>query len=134
MANLTENRPSQETPGKVRRCPVKASTKTYQGGMAGIDSNGWAGPLAPGSARSVGYFTEEIDNSTGANGDKTVEVESAIRPMDNDGTNPVAKQHIGGPCYVVDDHTVGSSATSTIVAGTVWDIDAAGKIWVKIPV
>ena len=43
-----------------------------------------------------------------------------------DTTDAVTRAHIGASVYVVDDNTVGSSATGTIVAGKCLDVSPEG--------
>ncbi len=57
---------------KVRR-PVCLSDILYEGGMLSWRSTGYVGPLVAGE-KFAGHAAEGVDNSTGANGDRDIDV------------------------------------------------------------
>jgi hypothetical protein len=108
--------------GKVSRCgvavvdpmsyPIAAASILYAGRIVALNVAGNAIGLLVAASNAyaiVGVASKQIDNTTGAAGDVSVEVEN-IYYVDNDTTNPITAAHIKrGYCYVVDNHTVGSS-------------------------
>lgn len=116
---------------RIRAFPVAASTIIYKGTMVMLDANGRAIPaaVASGAGRPVvGVCREKADNSSGAAGAITVEVETGVVLMLNDGTATiVSPTHLGQKCYVQDDQTVGIVATDAgPIAGIVEEVTSAG--------
>ena len=75
MAALTTSYEAFEKPGLV--ISYKASNvKIYKGAMVGINSSGYAIPMAHGTAslKFAGIANETVDNSAGAAGDKSINV------------------------------------------------------------
>lgn len=58
---------------ELRSMPVAASTKVYKGALVGIQQDGYARGLVAGD-RFCGVAYEEIDNTSGASGEKQVRV------------------------------------------------------------
>lgn len=111
---------------------MKAATKVFGGGIAVID----AGYAAPGRTatglKALGRFEADCDNSTGANGDKTVEILSGVFKWANSAAGDlIAQADIGADCYVVDDQTVAKTdGTGTrSKAGKIVNVDSDG-VWV----
>ena len=112
---------------------VKASTSLDAGKMVAIDSTGYAVAAADAaSLMVVGMADESVDNSTGANGAKTVMVRRGKAFLfANDATHPVAQAHMGEVVYVKDAATVDSNGgTYKVVAGRCTGIETAG-VWVE---
>lgn len=129
---------ARNTPRKAearrRSLPLPANGKIWQGGMAQINA---AGYLVPASATvanvTVGMARESVDNTGGANGDKSAEVERGTFYFNNSASGDlIARTEIGKNCYVVDDQTVAKTDSSGTrpVAGKVYDVDAGG-VWVE---
>lgn len=131
MTALTKDRNTARRSGDEYSHPVAASTKIFAGSLVALNATGYA---APGSAvatlKSPGRAEEQVDNSAGANGAKTVTVSKGTFKWANHGTNTLNRTHIGSTCYIEDDQTVGSSATGKSAAGTVMQIDSDG-VWVR---
>lgn len=132
MTALTADRNTARRAGDEYSHPVAASTKIFAGSLVALNATGYA---APGSVATtlkvVGRAEEQIDNSAGADGAKSVKVSRGVFKFANHGTNTLNRTHIGSTCYIEDDQTVGSSATGKSVAGTVLQVDSDG-VWVKI--
>lgn len=115
--------------------PVAASTQIYLGALVVLNAAGNAVPGSTATGLKVrGIATEQVDNSTGAAGDKLVPTRTGIFLFKNSASaDLIARADIGNDCYIVDDETVAkTSATSTrSIAGKIVDIDASG-VWVKI--
>ena len=82
----------------------------------------------------VGVALENIDNSAGNAGDKTIRVAAdKIFKFYNDSSHPVVITGVGGLAYIADNQTVGTSAESnSIVAGIVQRFTST-YVWVYIP-
>lgn len=113
---------------------VAAGAVIYQGALTVLN----AGDAEPGSTATglvaVGRAEEQVDNTGGAAGDKTVKVSRGVFRFNNSsGGDEVVDADIGSDCYIVDDETVAKTdGTSTrSVAGTVYAVDAQG-VWVEI--
>lgn len=137
MAALTKNRntPSRgETRGR-RAYPVAASVHCFAGAIAVLNSSGYALPATTATGRiALGRFAAEADNSAGAAGDVSVEVERGIFRFANSAdADELTAADIGKACYLVDDQTVAkTSATNTrSIAGYIDEVDDSG-VWVLI--
>ena len=131
---LTGDRNTHMKDGELIPVPVAAAVVCFAGGLAVANANGYA---APGSTATtltyLGRFDEHVDNSTGANGDKTVLVRRGKAfKFGNSGADPVTQASLGKVCYIVDDETVAATnGTSTrSAAGVVVGIEADG-VWVE---
>lgn len=134
MAVATQDRDTKQRDTVSFEFPVKASSKIYAGTIVVIDSSGYAlkGATATG-LRAVGRAEEQVDNSSGSNGDKTVKVKRACFRFANSSSGDlITLADVGTDCYIVDDQTVAkTNGTSTrSVAGKVRDVDSIG-VWVE---
>lgn len=114
--------------GRRFRDPVAAAVRIFSGSMVALNATGFALPAVPTATRVRGVALAEADNSTGAAGDTFVDIDRGPFLFANDTANPVTRAHIGASVYVVDDNTVGSSATGTIVAGKCLDVTPEGVV------
>lgn len=115
------------------KVPLAANVKALKGTQAVLDARtgnatkGYYKPAVAGAGlKPRGRFNETVDNTGGANGDKTVEV-LFHRAFDviwwlNDTGTPVTVASRGGPCYFKDNVTVTGSPVGSSVAGTVYDV------------
>lgn len=137
MAALSADRATPNRGAGLRRSlPVAASTLVYAGALACVStSTGYATKGATATTlRAVGVAVEHADNSAGAAGDISVNVERGIWLFLNSASaDQITRADIGADCYIVDDQTVAktSGSASRSVAGKVWDVDASG-VWVEI--
>jgi hypothetical protein len=120
--------------------PLAASVKAIKGGLAMcITSGTGAGYYCPADptkiGRIVGRFEETVDNTSGAAGAVSANVEffeeRRVDLMVNDTGTAIAVGGREGLCYTLDDQTVTGAATGQI-AGIVYDLtsDATG-VWVE---
>jgi len=113
---------------------VAASTNIEAGKVVAANAAGYGVPASDAAGlKVVGVAQEAIDNSAGANGDKTVEVmRKKVFLLANDGTNAVAQAHVLANVYVKDAGTVASTGgTNSIVAGLCLGVESGG-VWVEI--
>lgn len=135
MAALTKDRNTKRRDGVVYSDPVAATTKIFTGSLVCLNA---AGNAVPGSTSTTlkarGVAQEQIDNLTGAIGDKRVETRRGVFPFANStSTDEITRADIGANAYIVDDQTVAkTSGTNTrSVAGVIRDVDSDG-VWVEI--
>lgn len=102
----------------------------YKGGMAAVNAAGFLAPAGLAASDIVcGRFLATYDNSAGAAGDISGEVEQGVFRWAN-GDSIVAAD-VGSPCYASDDQTVtlSDSAGTRPFAGIIVDVDTSG-VWV----
>lgn len=137
MAALAAMRATPRRRAEIIPVPLKANAKPYQGGMVQIDATGFG--VAAGAVvanRTVGVCRSNIldsDNTGGADGAKTIEVERGVFQFANSAAGDlIALTEYGQPCYVVDDQTVAktNNAGARPQAGIVRGVDAGG-VWVE---
>ena len=108
---LTEDRNTKMKDGELIPVLVAATAVCFAGGLAVANASGYG---APGSTALnltyLGRFDETVDNTGGANGDKTVNVRRGKAfKWKNDGGDPVTQASLGKVCYIVDDETVAAT-------------------------
>ena len=131
---LTQDRNTPMQDGELIAVPVATTKKIFAGSLVAANASGYATPGAVATTLTyLGRAEEQVDNTTGANGDKTVNVrrKKAFK-WKNHGADLVTQAELGKVCYIVDDETVAkTNGTSTrSAAGTVVGIDSDG-VWVE---
>ncbi|MFN3985732.1 MAG: hypothetical protein ACK4KV_09580 [Rhodocyclaceae bacterium] len=129
------NTPQRGSLTGVRGYGLAAGVIAYAGAIAALNASGVA---VPGSTATglvaLGRFAHGADNSGGAAGAVTVEVERGVFRYENSAAaDEITAADIGTRCYLVDDQTVAKThATNTrSVAGYVDDVDELG-VWVLL--
>jgi len=126
---------------------VAATKKIYANAMVTLNSSGYltnqlatdpaAAPIGVSRGPTTGTAST-ADNTNGADGDITVQVERGVFPLANSAsTDAITIADIGRLCYVVDDQTVARTWGTTAVrpvAGRVYGLNAAGQVLVQIGV
>ena len=117
-----------------RSLPMAASETIYQGTIVMVNTSGYARAGAT-AASCIGVGVaidysglDQFDNSSGSNGDITVEFEEGIfGPFENSSTS-IAVGDEGEPCYIVDNQTVHRTSNSGArsVAGIIRKVDSSG--------
>lgn len=104
--------------GDINEHPVVAADIIYEGAVVGLDSSGDARPLASGD-EFAGLCTRNVDNSSGAAGDKRVKVKAhGLIVLDVTGADATK---IGEPVYATDDDTFTlTKATDAVRIGRVY--------------
>lgn len=131
---LTSDRNTPYRDGELISVPVAAGVKIYAGSLVVATATGYA---APGSTATtltyLGRAEEQVDNSAGADGARTVLVRRRKAFLfANSATDAVDQTCVGKPCYIVDDQTVAKThGTNTRSAcGIVLGVGAEG-VWVE---
>ena len=113
--------------------PVAADTKIFQGSLAAI-VGGYAVPAsAAAGAIAAGRANYEADNTDGAAGDVSVEIErGTFRWKNSSSTDAIAASDVGSVCFVADDQTVAKTdgGGTRAIAGTIIAVDSLG-VWVE---
>lgn len=135
MAALTEPRTTAKRDGKTFGRAMATAKKIYEGSLVCLNATGFATPGAVATTlKADGLAIETVDNTGGADGDKTVRVEKGTFRFANSAAgDAITQADIGGTAYIVDDQTVAkTNGTNTrSAAGTIMDVEAQG-VWVKI--
>jgi len=132
--SLTQDRNTPFKDGEIIPVPVAASTRIYAGALVVANASGFA---APGSVATtltyLGRAEESVDNSAGANGDKTIAVrrKKAFK-WKNHGADALVQADLGKTVYIVDDETVAkTNGTNTRSAGGKLVQFEADGVWVE---
>jgi hypothetical protein len=102
---VTANQLIKKQDGCLQSYPVAASTHIYQGTLVFINSTGYADDdTASGANRFAGVAKFEVDNSSGANGDLTVEVnETGEYELT---VSSMTQAKVSTDAYATDNYTV----------------------------
>lgn len=114
---------------EIRSFQVAASKHVYKGALVGLSSGGYAQPLIAGDAY-IGIAYEEVDNSSGANGDQSVRVYTL---GDFEHTlSGAAMSNIGDAVYASADDTLTFTSTNNSYVGITIDVPSSGQIILRI--
>lgn len=122
MTALTADRKTDIRDGEVLTLQVAAAAVIYAGALVAVNATGFLAPAVAGAGIVMGKADGYVDNTSGADGDVSLEVRTGLLKYINDGTITVAD--IGADAYVVDDQTV--AAAGTVVAGAIKSVDSDG--------
>ncbi len=132
MTALTKDRNTPKRSGDNYNDPVAAGVKCFAGGIAVLNATGYAAPGTTATGLVArGIFQDYADNSAGADGDLSVDIEPEIARLENDGS--ITRANIGDTAYIVDDQTVAATdgGGTRSAAGEIKDVDADG-VWVQV--
>ena len=129
MTALTTDRNTERRDGDLVIHGVAASTKLFAGGLGCVNASGYAVPGSVSTTlKAVGRIEEQIDNSSGGDGDLTVTIRKGVFKWANAGDITIA--HLETNVYINDDQTVSSVSTGKSVAGKCIAVDSDG-VWVE---
>jgi hypothetical protein len=135
MTAATKNRNTPQRPSGRRGYPIGEAAVAYAGAIAVLNSTGYAVPGSTATGlHALGRFAAYLDNTDGADGAETVEVESGVFRYENSAdTDEITLAEVGQVCYIVDDQTVAKTSGSSTrsPAGIIDDVDDAG-VWVRM--
>ena len=132
MTALTEDRNTHYREGVEVESKVAASTKVYGGSLVCRNTSGYAVPGADTSGFVFeGVAQERVDNSSGANGAKSVVVrKTGIHRFAASG---MAITDVGKPAFISDDQTVAKSGvTNWVCCGRIAEFISATEVGVDI--
>ncbi|TSA13003.1 MAG: hypothetical protein D4R73_01530 [Deltaproteobacteria bacterium] len=128
---LTKDRATAYREGIEIEYPV-AAVKIYAGSMVCINAAGYAAPAADTvNFKFVGVALEQVDNSTGQAGDKTIRVRrSGVFEFK---ASSIAQSDVGKQMYVVNDETFDESNPGQgILCGILTKFISATRGWLDI--
>lgn len=132
MPALTANKNRK---GKLKRdsqnYPVAATVQIFQGAIVSLNAAGFAVPGADTAAlkTAVGVAEQNIDNTSGANGDLTVRCGIGVYKFSIGGT--LVQANVGDVGLIEDDDTVDDATVNSIKAGRIRELESDG-VWVEI--
>ncbi|MCG8436193.1 MAG: hypothetical protein MJA83_19415 [Gammaproteobacteria bacterium] len=131
---LTGDKNAPERDGRLASYPAAAGVVIYNGALVVLN----AGNAAPGFTAlnlvAVGRADQQVDNTGGIAGAKTVTVRRGVFLFNNSaGVDEIGLGDVGSDCFIVDDETVAlTNGTNTrSPAGKIFDVDAQG-VWVRV--
>lgn len=131
---LSTDRQTPERKFSTLDPPVAAGAVIYSGALVALNSSGYLEPAGEDATLTVvGMATEHVDNTDGANGDKSCAVAVGVYRWNNSGGGDAITMadHFGHVVYAVDDETVAATSDGGARprAGYVVDVDTEG-VWV----
>lgn len=131
MAALAQDRDTPSRDGELYSLGVAANAKIFAGSIVCLNSSGYAVPGSDTAGlKAWGRAEENVDNTGGANGAKTVLVREGVFKFAATG---LTVADVGKPCFLSDDQTVSVAATANnVFAGIIEAIDSATEPWVEI--
>lgn len=118
--------------GKVKSYPVLTNVRIYQGAAVMITSGGFAAPAAAGAGNKgcAGFATKEANNTGGASGAISVEVEEGTILL---AATSITQAMVGDVMYAQDDNTIDEDAgTNLPVAGVLVEFVSTTQGWCKV--
>lgn len=129
---LAADRNTPMMDGELLSLPLAAS-KVYAGSIAAVNASGYVTKGAASTTlKYIGRFEEQVDNSAGNAGDKSIRVRRGQAfKWKNSGTSAIVQADLGNICYIEDDQTVSKTdqAGTLSPAGVVVGVESDG-IWV----
>jgi hypothetical protein len=128
---LTKDRPTAYRGGIEIEYPV-AAVKIYAGSLVCVNAAGYAVPAADTvNFKFVGIALEQVDNSAGQAGDKTIRVRRA--GVFEFKASSIAQSDVGKQMYVVNDETFDETNPGQgIICGVLTKFVSATKGWLDI--
>lgn len=114
---------------ELRSLQLAAGAHVYKGAVVGLSTGGYAQPLTAGDP-FVGVAYEEMDNTGGADGDKSVRVYT----LGDFGhtLSGAAVTNIGDAVYASADDTLTFTSTSNSYVGYAIDVPTGGEIILRL--
>jgi hypothetical protein len=133
MSALSRDRATPYREGIEVEYPVAANTTIYAGSLVCVSATGYAVPAADTSGyRFAGVAMEQVDNSDGSDGGKTVRLRRA-GVFEFDAVS-ISQDMVGAAMYAADDHTFDDAdgPTNDIKVGLLVKYVSATKGWIDI--
>jgi hypothetical protein len=138
MAALTGDRETSRRDGVLLSVGMdKAAQTIYKGGLVSLDATGYAVSASDAAGEQfigVAYETKVIATADDSDGDTVVRVwRKGVFLFDTSETLDISTD-IGAEMYIVDDHTVAFSDTTTndVQCGRIVAIESANACWIEI--
>lgn len=143
MTALAKAKPSSVKVVTREKRPLAAGAKVYKGAIAmavltgtsrGFYKQG-AAATANQTLVAVGRFYEDVDNTSGADGDVSADIhffaERNLFLVANDAGTPVVAADRESPCQILDDQTATGAKGTNGRLGVVYDVTSEG-VWAEI--
>ena len=134
MAALTEGRTTKSRELRYLSRQVLTNVKIHEGSIVALTAAGYARPAITALAlKAQGKARATVDNTGGASGAKTIEIERGCHHFANSAAGDlITIADLEATAYIVDDQTVAktSAGATRSAAGEIIDVDAQG-VWVK---
>lgn len=128
---VTANQLIARQDGEKISVPVAASTTLYQGTLSFVDSSGYAEETTgSGANKFAGIVIEQVDNSSGSNGDKEVEL-WVCGDYELSGSG-FTQADVGQNIYATDNYTVTTTAAGGVLIGSVARYVSSTKVVVRL--
>lgn len=129
MTALATDRRKETKVIGLKAYPVAAATLIYDGSMVCLNASGFAVPGADvANYTCVGMADLRVDNSTGANGDKWIQIKAPI--IAKFAATSITQAMVGKTMYVKDDQTFDDTSTNLVMAGVLVDYESATSGWI----
>ena len=134
MVKLSAGRDDQRKDGNFISY-LLAKGEVFAGGIITVNTgNGYAGAGAPSNNRRfVGVSVENVDNKTGSDGDKSVQVSTnGVFQFNSAG---LSQGDVGDEVYITDDQTVSKTdpgSNNGIKVGRIVEVESATSCRVRI--
>lgn len=129
---LAKDRATAYRDGQERPYPVATGVKIYAGSLVCVNASGYAVPGADTvNFKFAGVAQEQVDNTLGANGAKTVRVKRTGEHLFK--ASSIAQGDVGKIMYLVDDQTFDETNPGQgIVCGVLTEYVSATSGWLDI--
>jgi len=135
MTALTQDRNTEYSLGDLLAIPVAATEEIFAGSLVCSNASGYAVPADDAAGlKFEGVATENVDNSSGADGDLSVVVRRRGRYRYGS-SNALDQSAMSAKVYAVDDQTVAADAadvTNDVQVGLIDRIESSDECWVSI--
>lgn len=134
MSNITAPRDPGQQDGIIYHIPVLAATKLWAGAAAITDANGWLTNAADTTGtKFAGILDKTADNTVGAAANGSIQGRVIRRGVFDFVFGGTATQAtVGKKVYAVDNQTVNTTTTNSVLVGTVVEFISATKVRVEI--
>jgi len=127
---------SEKTVVDLLYLPVRGGAKLYLGALVVLA----AGFVTPGTSATgliaIGIAEYTVDNSTGKDGDKYVQIrQGTFKFANGTGVDVIAQADVGKDCFIVDDQTVAKADGGGVRsrAGKIMGLEDEGRfVWVQL--
>ncbi len=110
-----------------------AATKIYRGAMVAKNAAGFCVPAADAVGLKVlGIAEEQIDNLSGAAGDKEVRITTGVVDIPNAAVDPVVQASMHGYVFVTDDSSVRAGTGTNSIRAGVLELIEPDRVWILI--
>lgn len=131
MTALSSDRQTSYREGVELEFKVATNVKIYAGSLVCLNTSGYAAPGADtASFKFLGVAVEQVDNTGGQNGDKTVRVRR--KGTFRFAASGMAVTDIGTAVNVSDDQTVAKTTTNSVACGKIAEFVSATEVGVDI--